>query len=107
MTIQKPVFTTSISFGNVLSIVFMICGLAFGYGALNSQSDQSTQQIAEIRTQIDRALVGNAAQVDALGVRVRALELSSARDDERFSNILQFMTRIDTRLERIEQRNAP
>ncbi|ARU02962.1 hypothetical protein [Yoonia vestfoldensis] len=107
MTIQKPVFTPTMSFGNIVQTLVLVAGLTGGYTMLQARSEQNTDQILEIKTQIDRALAGNAAQVDALTVRIRALELSSARDDERFTNILQFMSRIDTRLERIEQRASP
>jgi hypothetical protein len=36
--------------------------------------------------------------------RVRSLEQSKARDDERFTSILAFMSKIDARLDRIENK---
>lgn len=45
----------------------------------------------------------NKKLAEANEVRIRALENQQARQDEKFSNILQFMARIDARLERIEQ----
>ena len=40
---------------------------------------------------------------DAMEARLRTLENSQARSDERFSSILTYLSRIDNRLERIEQ----
>ena len=107
MTFHKPVFTPTMSLGNIVQTLVLVSGIVGGYTMLQARTEQQAQQIVEIKTQVDRVVTTNASQVDALGVRIRALELSSARDDERFTNILQFMTRIDTRLERIEQRDAP
>lgn len=36
-------------------------------------------------------------------IRIRAIETQQARQDEKFNNILGYLTRIDARLERIEQ----
>ena len=44
-----------------------------------------------------------AQSIAGLDNRIRALEIGRGRDDERFNNILEFMARMDSRLERIEK----
>lgn len=92
MTPQKPIFTPTVSFGNLIQTVVLIAGIVGGYTMLQARSEQNATQIAEVRTLFQ-----------ALEIRTRGLEVARSRDDERFSNILQFMARIDSRLERIER----
>lgn len=42
-------------------------------------------------------------EITSINTRLRSIENQQARADERFSNILGYLTRIDARLERIEQ----
>ncbi|OOY16709.1 hypothetical protein [Thioclava sp. DLFJ4-1] len=43
------------------------------------------------------------AEITVINNRLRSIETQQARSDEKFSNILGYLTRIDARLERIEQ----
>lgn len=71
-------------------------------------------QIATLSTQIEALtstvsiqsdrLEAAESRAEALSRRVSLGEANQARSDERYSSILSYLTRIDTRLERIEQR---
>jgi hypothetical protein len=64
-------------------------------------------QIATIATQLGGIVEQVEVAATARGqleTRLRMLEQSKARDDERFSSILAFMAQIDARLERMEDR---
>ncbi|MBI6628313.1 hypothetical protein JAO82_00325 [Pontibaca sp. S1109L] len=63
-------------------------------------------QVATLSTRIDeasRASLAATGERQQIEVRVRSLEQSKARDDERFAHILAMLSRIDSRLERIER----
>ena len=66
-------------------------------------------QMASVTSKLDEvSRIGDRAAHDRrqIEIRVRSLEQSKARDDERFTSILTFMSKIDSRLERIEN-NRP
>lgn len=88
----RPRFTTEISFGHMVQII--ILAFAVGGGWIKLQEQQAQQEAQSALALEERA---------SLEVRIRALETQSARADERFSSILSFLARIDSRLERIER----
>jgi menaquinone-dependent protoporphyrinogen IX oxidase len=96
MTIKPPAITWTVSIGNLIPIVMLIIGGSLAYGDLRTQQNQNVQYIADLRGQ---------ATENRRSINV--LDVARARDDERFTNILQFMARIDTRLDRIENRDMP
>lgn len=55
-------------------------------------------------TQLQAQIAAGVRTQNELDDRVRRLESQQARSDERYSSILSYLARIDTRLERIEQR---
>lgn len=91
-----------ISYGNILNLVGMVIlvGIAWGMNVARSENMQD---------QIDTLAVGLIQEKDArqglqtgLDIRVRVLENSQTRLDERLNSILQILTRSEARLERIE-----
>ncbi len=88
---NRPRYSPQISLGNVLQIGMMIAGLSVGYAVIQAQAKANADAIREIRLDITKT-----------DDRVRGLENDRARSDERFSNILALLARIDGRLERIE-----
>ena len=89
----KPEFTKQINFGQVIQILVLVAGFWGGYVLLQKQSEDNTAAIQEARS--ERV---------ALELRIRSVENQQARADERFSNILSYLARIDSRLERIENK---
>lgn len=102
---EKPKFSWQISLGNVLQIGSMIVGLTVGWMALESRSKQNEMRLDALDstiTSIQTQVLNGQNKTDA---RLGSLEQDRARADERFSNILALLSRIDTRLERIENRD--
>lgn len=89
----KPEFTKQISFGQVVQILVLVAGFWGGYVLLQKQSEDNAEAIQDARS--ERV---------ALELRIRSVENQQARADERFSNILSYLARIDSRLERIENK---
>ncbi len=85
-------YKRQISFGNLIQIGVTLVTVTLAYAAVNGAAAANREDIGKVsRTQ------------DAMEARLRTLENSQARSDERFSSILTYLSRIDNRLERIEQ----
>lgn len=85
-------YKRQISFGNLIQIAVTLVTVTLAYAAVNAtavSNKEAIGQVTIIQTDVER--------------RLRALETSQARSDERFSSILTYLSRIDNRLERIEQ----
>lgn len=87
----KPQFTRDISFGQIVQIVVLLMGFVGGYVLLQKTAQDNAKAIEAARE--ERV---------ALEIRLRTVENQQARADERFSSILGYLARIDSRLERIE-----
>lgn len=85
-------FNPQISLGNMIQIACFIASLAAGWAILQAQGKSNTERI-------NRAELA----VSGLESRTRLLENQAARADERFTNIISLLARIDGRLERIER----
>jgi hypothetical protein len=89
----RPSFNTSISLGNILTLVPLLVAGAVAWAQVQGMAASNERSIAALRADVTRQ-----------ESRLRATEMSSARTDERLSSILGLLTRIDARLERIEGR---
>lgn len=89
-------YKRQISFGNVVQIGVTLVTVTLAYAAVNATAAANRETIAQAIT----------AQ-SAMEGRLRALENTQARADERMANILQLLNRIDGRLERIERKDSP
>lgn len=96
MNTRAPSFPWSISLGNVVQILATTVVVAGAFYSVSQRSQQNAESNARLN--------GELATLEA---RVRSLETEFARNDERLTNILTILGRIDTRLERIEDRNGP
>jgi hypothetical protein len=94
MTIKER-FDPKISVGNLIQIGVLLVALTFGWAEMESRSDQSEKEIARLQASIDQF-------AGTLELRVRTLESSAVRSDERVANMISLLSRIDSRLERIE-----
>lgn len=87
-----PKMNWQISIGNIVQIAIFLVTLAVGWTTLSAQVGNNTEAIraaVEVRNDFE--------------MRVRAIETSYARADERMSSIYALLSKIDSRLERIEQ----
>lgn len=107
MSPRTPAFPWSISLGNVLQILITTAVVAGAFYTVDQRSQTNAREIereaeqrAELRDQVSRDIV-------ALEGRVRSLEQSFARSDERLANILTLLGRIDNRLEKFEAKFQP
>lgn len=92
----RPEFTPAISLGNLIQIAVLLIGLGGAWAVLSTNLDYQASRIA-----------ANSAAIREMETRVRTLEADAARADERFTNILALLSRIDNRLERIEKGDRP
>ena len=88
-------YKRQISFGNVVQIGVTLVTVTLAYAAVNATASANRETIGHALT----------AQASMEG-RLRALENTQARADERMANILQLLNRIDGRLERIERKDS-
>lgn len=91
--LEPPHYENKVSFGSLIQIVVLVAGLASGWALIDARSRTTEERVGEQSTTLARALE-----------RVRFLESSNARNDERLSNIVGLLTKIDARLARIEER---
>lgn len=89
----RPLFTKEISFGQVIQIAVLLIGLGGAYTMLKQQAEANAAAVSVINTELT-----------AMELRLRTLENQTARADERYNSIINYLTRIDERLERIEGR---
>ncbi|WP_273687385.1 hypothetical protein [Ketogulonicigenium vulgare] len=85
-----PTIDYRISFGNILVMVAMLGSLGVGWGVLNSSSTNLAIRHTEL-----------SATVAAQESRIRSLEMTSARVDERMILILDSLRKIEGRLEMV------
>lgn len=90
---RKPEWSPTISLGNILLMATVLVSAASVALFANWQSTDNREAIQDARS-----------ERIAIEVRVRSLETQQARSDERFTNILGYLARIDGRLERIENK---
>jgi len=92
----KPAFEWQISLGNVIQIALLLIAGSIGWATFDAR-------IAANETAI-RNGISDGRRIDAEHeMRLRTMETSNARAEERFTSILALLARIDSRLERIEQ----
>ena len=78
--------------GNVIQIGIFIAAMAGAWAIMDSRGQTNGEKIER-----------NERNVASNETRIRALETQSTRADERLANIFALLSRIDNRLERIEQ----
>lgn len=99
-----PKIDNRMSIGNIITLVVVLVGFAVAWGTMTERGDQARENLTEIRETLRQEVATRRDAQSALESRVRALESSQARADERFNSVLQVLGRIEARLERIESR---
>lgn len=89
---QRPQFQGTISLGQAVQIGVLLIGIGSGYALIQEQAKSNAELLKQATTERGQ-----------LEVRVRSVENELARVDERYSSIMTYLSRIDGRLERIEQ----
>lgn len=81
-------FDNRLSAGNILVVLGMVVGGATAWGHLNGRADSMTAKLAD-----------HAASLSAHEARIRAMETTTARQDERMVLILDSLRKIEARLD--------
>lgn len=101
---QRPQFENKFSTGNVIQIVILVIsvagGVAGGWAIIDSRTTTNEGGIQTNAEDIQTSYE-NYVRLEA---RVRSLETYQARSSERQENMLDLLSRIDDRLERMEER---
>ena len=95
----RPVFTRTISFGNVVQIATLLLAVGAGWATLNGELGNVGEDVEAVSARVD----DGAAQRAAVEVRVRALEIEAARADERYSQLVTMIAAIRDSIIRLEQ----
>jgi len=103
MTLEdmRPRWRPDITVGNVLTIMAIAAGGLAVVVRLEEQQRMTGAQIADLRV----ATASNAAEIKATETRLRGVEQTAVRADERYGSILTLLGTIDARLQRIETRS--
>lgn len=83
------------------------CGLLVGGLWLGSEVVGTKRMVEDLRDAQTAQNEDRAQYRRDVDARLRLLETSRASDDQRLTNALNLLTRIDQRLERLENRIAP
>ena len=76
--------------------------VAVAWGIMSERGETTRTQMQEVRDTLKQEVDNRRESLSAIEARVRTLESSQARADERFNSVLQVLGRIEARLERIE-----
>jgi len=93
-----------ISYGNILNFIGLIVAVAVAWGIMSERGENTRDQMDALRSTLQQEVATRRDGQTSIEARVRALESSQARADERFNSVLQVLGRIEARLERIEGR---
>ena len=84
-------YKPQITLGNLIQIASMLVLAALAFQTVNGKATANTETITK-----------TIAEIKAQDARILALETASTRNDERLTNMIVILNKIDARLERIE-----
>lgn len=94
----RPVFTRTISFGNVVQIAILLVGIGSAWATMRGELSDMGDDVGREARRID-AEIENRQIVEG---RVRALEIEVARADERYSQLVAMIAAIRDSIVRLE-----
>lgn len=100
-----PKIENRLSLGNIINLLALIAAIAVGWGVMSERGDQTREQMNSVREILSKEVNARRDSQAALESRIRALESSQARADERFNSVLHVLGRIEARLERFENKD--
>ena len=105
----SPSFDPKISVGNILVLLAMLVSTGVAWGAarmeISAIRDQQAAQaarLADLYQRLEQSARDRAVSLGAHDARIRNLESTGARQDARLDAILQVVTRIEARIDRME-----
>lgn len=91
-----------ITAGSLINLLAIVGGIAIGWGVLNERAQNTREGLDTLTATLAQEANFRRESLNALESRIRVLEAAQARADERYSSLLQILTRIEVRLERME-----
>lgn len=101
---SPPKIENRMSLGNFINLIALVVAVAVGWGVMSERGESTRDQMTQISDTLRQEVAARREGIGALEGRIRTLESSQARADERFNSVLQVLGRIEARLERIEER---
>lgn len=105
-TPQRPNFTPDLSFGNIITILTLIVGMALAWGQMTAQISSERELREADQVQVTRSLASTAETNDKVEQRLRNIEQQQARVDERFSMIISLMTDLKAQVAQLAEKPA-
>ena len=88
---EKPKFSMTFNLGHLLQIATLIIAMTVGWMEMDARTSDNAARVSAIEK-----------EAASLRPRLRVLENTSARSEARFDSILGYLSRIESRLERME-----
>lgn len=104
MNVRAPSLPWSISLGNVLQIATTLIIVAGFFFTTDNRTQANAKAIDDLSTVVGELSQQLRSELLDVESRLRTLEQKDARNDERLTNMLALLSRIDSRLERLEER---
>ena len=98
-----PEIDKKISWMNLTTIGVIVVGGVGSWYTTSAQVKENSKTMTETLKKLETETAARVGDAKALDVRLRVVELSSARTDERFNAVLQGIGRIEARLDRMER----
>lgn len=99
-----PQMDRRVSLGSMLNLGGLAVAVAVGWGVMSERGEHTRAQTQELRESLQRETDNRRTGQVELEARVRSLEAGQARAGEQYRSLIDVMTRLDSRLERIENR---
>lgn len=95
----RPTFSTQISLGNVIQLVVLLVAVTSAWFTLDNRVSNNTKTLTATIFDHERDNANTILQIKDARLRIRSVENGLTRSDERFTSILQFMSRIEKNVE--------
>lgn len=93
-----------VSAGSLINLGALAVAVAVGWGVMSERGQHTRDGLEALAHTLAQETANRRDQTSGLEARIRALEHSQARADERFNSVLQVLGRIEARLERLDGR---
>jgi len=94
----RPQIKQEISLGSIVSTAAMLVAIGVAFGALRAQNEQTMAEVERVDQTLQAEQDARRSIDAAHASRLRQVENSQARTDERFVQVLSALERIDRRL---------
>ena len=97
-----PEIERKISWANIITIGLIVVGGLGSWYTTSAQVANNKMAISDLADALSREATTRTNSAQSTDARIRSLELTMARTDERFNAVMQGLSRIEAKLERLE-----